>query len=124
MDVDGVSIANPEASGVGAYVAALKGKDVAKRGRGGKLKFSNRKGGDDEDEEMDEEVVAAVKNKMSPGRDRGGARGRGGFRGRGGGSGARGGKSGKGGIAAGRRGLGVEKRHGLSGVGKGNRGRN
>lgn len=124
MDVDGVSIANPEASGVGAYVAALKGKDVAKRGRGGKLKFSNRKGGDDEDEEMDEEVVAAVKSKMSPGRERGGARGRGGFRGRGGGGGARGGKSGKGGIAAGRRGLGIEKRHGPSGVGKGNRGRN
>lgn len=125
MDVDGRAV-DPEHSGVGAYVAALKGKDVAKRGRGGKLKFSNRRGGDDEDEEMDEDVVAAVKSKMSPGRERGGARG-GAFRGRGGfdgGRGGRGGKSGKGGIAAGRRGLGIEKRHGPSGVGKGKRGRN
>ncbi|KJZ77108.1 hypothetical protein HIM_03429 [Hirsutella minnesotensis 3608] len=46
MDVD-----QPEASGVGAYVAALKGKDVARRGRGGKLKFSNRRSKDDEDME-------------------------------------------------------------------------
>ncbi|CAG7558451.1 unnamed protein product [Fusarium equiseti] len=110
---------NPEASGVGAYVAALKGKDVAKRGRGGKLKFSNRRTNDDDDEdfEMDDNDVAAVKSRISPGRDRGS---RGGFRGRGG----RGGKSGRGGIAAGRKGLGVEKRHGTSGVGKPRRGRN
>ncbi|KAJ4007075.1 pre-rRNA processing protein [Fusarium irregulare] len=110
---------NPEASGVGAYVAALKGKDVAKRGRGGKLKFSNRRTNDDDDEdfEMDDNDVAAVKSRISPGRDRGS---RGSFRGRGG----RGGKSGRGGIAAGRKGLGVEKRHGTSGVGKPRRGRN
>ncbi|KAM0352653.1 hypothetical protein HYE67_009539 [Fusarium culmorum] len=116
MEVDD---ANPEASGVGAYVAALKGKDVAKRGRGGKLKFSNRRSKDDEDDEMemDDNDVAAVKSRISPGRDRGS---RGGFRGRGG----RGGKSGRGGIAAGRKGLGVEKRHGASGVGKPRRGRN
>lgn len=116
MDVDQPA----ENSGVGAYVAALKGKDVAKRGRGGKLKFSNKKGGDDEDmDEMDADDAAAVKSKMSPGRERG----RGGFRGRGG---MRGGRSGKGGIGAGRRGLGVEKRHGpaMGGVGKGKRGRN
>ncbi|KAF9771933.1 hypothetical protein IL306_010402 [Fusarium sp. DS 682] len=116
MDVDEP---NPEASGVGAYVAALKGKDVAKRGRGGKLKFSNRRTKDDDDEdfEMDDNDVAAVKSRISPGRDRGS---RGNFRGRGG----RGGKSGRGGIAAGRKGLGVEKRHGASGVGKPRRGRN
>ncbi|KAF4450724.1 putative ribosomal RNA-processing protein 12 [Fusarium austroafricanum] len=117
MDVDEP---NPEASGVGAYVAALKGKDVAKRGRGGKLKFSNRRTKDDEDEdfEMDDNDVAAVKNRISPGRDRGN---RGNFRGRGAG---RGGRSGRGGISAGRKGLGVEKRHGPSGVGKPRRGRN
>lgn len=117
MDVDEP---NPEASGVGAYVAALKGKDVAKRGRGGKLKFSNRRTKDDDDEdfEMDDNDVAAVKSRISPGRDRGI---RGSFRGRGAG---RGGKSGRGGIAAGRKGLGVEKRHGVSGVGKPRRGRN
>ncbi|RGP64115.1 ribosomal rna-processing 12 [Fusarium longipes] len=119
MEVDD---ANPEASGVGAYVAALKGKDVAKRGRGGKLKFSNRRTKDDDDEEMDmdENDVAAVKSRISPGRDRGS---RGNFRGQGG-RGGRGGKSGRGGIAAGRKGLGVEKRHGSSGVGKPRRGRN
>ncbi|KAF4336347.1 ribosomal RNA-processing 12 [Fusarium beomiforme] len=116
MDVDEP---NPEASGVGAYVAALKGKDVAKRGRGGKLKFSNRRAKDDDDEdlEMDDNDVAVVKSRISPGRDRGS---RGNFHGRGG----RGGKSGRGGIAAGRKGLGVEKRHGASGVGKPRRGRN
>ncbi|KAF4467291.1 ribosomal RNA-processing 12 [Fusarium albosuccineum] len=127
MDVDEP---NPEASGVGAYVAALKGKDAAKRGRGGKLKFSNRRTKDDDDEEdmeMDENDAAAVKSRISPGRDRGG---RGNFRGRGGFRGGRGGggfKSGRGGISAGRKGLGVEKRHGSSmggGVGKPRRGRN
>ncbi|RSL88178.1 hypothetical protein CEP51_001867 [Fusarium floridanum] len=119
---------NPEASGVGAYVAALKGKDAAKRGRGGKLKFSNRRTKDDDDDEdleMDRGDAAAVKNKLSPGRDRGG---RGNFRGRGGrgGRGGGGARSGKGGIAAGRKGLGVEKRHGpsMGGVGKPRRGRN
>lgn len=123
MDVDNT---NPEASGVGAYVAALKGKDVAKRGRGGKLKFSNRRNKDDEDlDEMDEDDAAAVKNKISPGRDRGNR-----FRGRGGGRGGRGSggaRSGKGGISSGRKGLGMEKRHGPSmggGVGKPRRGRN
>ncbi|KAJ4326925.1 pre-rRNA processing protein [Fusarium piperis] len=123
MDVDEP---NPEASGVGAYVAALKGKDVAKRGRGGKLKFSNRRAKDDDDDEdleMDRGDAAAVKSKLSPGRDRGG---RGNFRGRGGRGGRGGPRSGRGGIAAGRKGLGVEKRHGpsMGGVGKPRRGRN
>lgn len=132
MDVD-----KPEgASGVGAYVAALKGKDAAKRGRGGKLKFSNRRSKDDDDmEDLDDSAAATIKSKISPGRgDRGGK-----FRGRGGpmrggpgggrgGTGGRGGaRSGKGGIAAGRRGLGMEKQHGPSvggGVHKGRKGRN
>ncbi|KAK3186628.1 pre-rRNA processing protein [Lecanicillium sp. MT-2017a] len=131
----------PESSGVGAYVAALKGKDTAKRGRGGKLKFSNRRGREDDDDEddgaemLDQRSAAAIKGKLSPGRG-GGGRGRGGFRGgrdhgdggfrggRGGRGGGRGGQSGRGGIASGRRGLGAEKRHGPStGVGKGRRGR-
>ncbi|CAH0032169.1 unnamed protein product [Clonostachys rhizophaga] len=116
---DAMEVDQPENSGVGAYVAALKGKDVAKRGRGGKLKFSNRRTKDDDEmEEMDDGEAAAIKNKISP-------RGNGRFRGgRGGGDGPRGGRSGRGGIAAGRRGLGVDKRHGPSGagVGKGKRG--
>ncbi|KAH7153107.1 NUC173 domain-containing protein [Dactylonectria macrodidyma] len=127
-DEEAMDIDQPEASGVGAYVAALKGKDVAKRGRGGKLKFSNRRSNDDDDDEeiddMNADTAAAVKSKMSPrgnGRFRGG-RGGGMRGGRGGGA-----RSGKGGIAAGRKGLGVEKRHGpsMGGVGKGRgRGRN
>ncbi|KAM0261949.1 hypothetical protein ACHAQJ_001953 [Trichoderma viride] len=134
MDVDQPA----ENSGVGAYVAAIKGRDAAKRGRGGKLKFSNKRSRDGDDaEEMDDDDAAAVKNSISPGRDRGNrGRGRGGpmrgggGRGGGGRGGGRGGsfggpRSGKGGIAAGRRGLGTEKRHGPpmgAGVGKGKRG--
>lgn len=114
MDVD-----QPENSGVGAYVAALKGKDAAKRGRGGKIKFSNKRGKDDDEmDEMDQDDATAIKNKMSP---RGSK-----FRGRGGASRGRGGggpRSGRGGISAGRRGLGVEKRHGQAGVGKDRRDR-
>ncbi|KAH8125815.1 hypothetical protein ACSS6W_005628 [Trichoderma asperelloides] len=129
MEVD-----QPENSGVGAYVAAIKGRDAARRGRGGKLKFSNKRSRDGDDgDDMDDDDAVAVKNSISPGRDRGGrGRGRGGPM-RGGGRGGRGGgggsfggpRSGKGGIAAGRRGLGSEKRHGPSGgagVGKGKRG--
>ncbi|KAL6901345.1 NUC173 domain-containing protein [Trichoderma evansii] len=132
-DEGAMEVDQPENSGVGAYVAAIKGRDAAKRGRGGKLKFSNKRSRDGEDgDEMDDDDAAAVKNSISPGRDRGGrGRGRGGPM-RGGGRGGRGGggsfggpRSGKGGIAAGRRGLGSEKRHGPSGgsgVGKGKRG--
>lgn len=121
MDLDeGGEGAHEENSGVGAYVAALKGKEAGRRGRGGKIKFSNRRGRDDDEEmEMGDDDVQAVRNKISP-------RGKGNFRGggRGGRGGAGGGRgrppSGKGGIAAGRRGLGVDKRKGQSvGIGKG-----
>ncbi|PTB73247.1 NUC173-domain-containing protein [Trichoderma longibrachiatum ATCC 18648] len=138
MDVDQPGRGG-EDSGVGAYVAAIKGRDAGKRGRGGKLKFSNRRSKDGDDgDEMDDDTAVAVKNAISPGgRDPRAGRGRGG-NGRGGpmrggrGGGGRGGnsfgggaRSGKGGIAAGRRGLGSEKRHGPpmgAGVGKGKRG--
>ncbi|KAI0484441.1 pre-rRNA processing protein Rrp12 [Xylariaceae sp. FL0804] len=140
-------------SGVGAYVAALKSKDVGRRGRGGRLKFSNRRSkddgdGDDDDQgmDLDEKDLSTIKAQVGRGRGgRGGGFGggtsprgqfRGGRGGRGGGGrggprgGSRGGprggggRSGRGGIAAGRRGLGQEKRHGPSssfgggGVGK------
>lgn len=102
MEVDGGE------SGVNAYVAALKGKDVPKKGLRGKLKWSNKKGNDDDDEdemEVDSQDAAAIKAKMV----RGGQRPRGGGgRGRGQAVGNRSGK----GIAAGRRGLGEEKRRG------------
>lgn len=102
MDIDAAPAG--ESSGVGAYVAALKGKDVPKKGLRGKLKWSNKKGNDDEDDEMelDEQDSAAVKAKMGRGQQgrpaRGGAQ-RGGNR------------AGKG-VSAGRRGLGEDKRRG------------
>ncbi|PMB73771.1 Ribosomal RNA-processing protein 12 [Beauveria bassiana] len=137
-DENAMEIDQPEAGsgGVGAYVAAIKGKDAARRGRGGKLKFSNRRsrddndGDDDEDGgvQLDEKSAAVVKSRISPGKEsRGGAgaRGGGGRGGRGGGGGGRGARSGRGGIANGRRGLGVEKKHGptgANGIAKGRRG--
>lgn len=106
MEVD---IPVSEGGGVGAYVAALKGKDVPKKGLRGKLKWSNKKDqdGDNEDEmEVDEKDAAAIKAKIGGGR--GGKpsdRPRGGMPARGGAS-----RSGKPAIAAGRRGLGEDKR--------------
>lgn len=105
-----------EDGGVGAYVNAIKGRDAVQRGRGGRLKFSNKKGKDEDDEmDVDEDDVKAVKKKIAGNsRDAGrGGRGRGGFRG----------SSGRGGIANGRRGLGEEKRHGQSGGGSSRGGR-
>ncbi|KAI0518214.1 NUC173 domain-containing protein [Xylaria bambusicola] len=101
-----------DTSGVGAYVAALKGKDAGRRGRGGRLKFSNKRGQtDDEDEEMDvdDREVSTIKSHVNRGR------GGGHFRGGRGGGGMRGGRSGRGGIASGRRGLGEDKRRGPAG---------
>ncbi|KAI2632028.1 NUC173-domain-containing protein [Hypoxylon sp. NC1633] len=111
-----------EETGVGAYVAALKSKDVGRRGRGGRLKFSNKRGKDnDEAEEMevDGNDVSTIKTQIS----RGGRGGRGGHGPRGGrsarGGGMRGGgRSGRGGISNGRRGLGQEKRHGPAFAGR------
>jgi len=98
--------------GVGAYVKAIKGKDAVQRGRGGRLKFSNKRSKDEDDEmDVDEDDLKVVKKQIGGNtRDnfRGGRGGRGG-RGRGGPRG------GRGGIASGRRGLGEEKRHGSSG---------
>ncbi|KZF19966.1 NUC173-domain-containing protein [Xylona heveae TC161] len=53
--------------GINAYVQALKGKDAPKRGQRGKLKFSNKRGTDDDDEEMEideEEVAQKMKAKQ------------------------------------------------------------
>ncbi|KAI1428040.1 NUC173 domain-containing protein [Xylaria sp. FL1777] len=100
--------------GVGAYVAALKGKDAGRRGRGGRLKFSNKRGqaDNDGDEEMDvdEKEVSTIKSHVNRGRGGGHFRG-----GRGGDRGDRGGRSGRGGIASGRRGLGEDKKRGPAG---------
>jgi len=84
------------------------------RGRGGRLKFSNKRSKDEDDEmDVDEDDVKAVKKKIAgnPREAFRRGRGRGGFQG----------SSGRG-IANGRRGLGEEKRHGQSGSGSGSRG--
>lgn len=82
-----------EAGGVGAYVDALKSRDAVQRGRGGKLKFSNKRNKEDR-EDMDDEVIEAVKSKLA--------------------AGARSPRAnnprGRGGISAGRRGLGEGRR--------------
>jgi ribosomal RNA-processing protein 12 len=89
--------------GVGAYVEAIKGRDAVQRGQRGKLKFSNRRKDNDEEEmDVDEDVETAIKKHTSNIK-------RDGFRGGRGGRGSKGG-SGRGGIAVGRRGLGEGKR--------------
>jgi ribosomal RNA-processing protein 12 len=89
--------------GVGAYVKAIKGRDAVQRGRGGRLKFSNKRDKDEDDEmDVDEDDIKALKKQIG-GHSRDRSRGRGG-RDRG--------ASRRGGIATGRRGLGEEKRHG------------
>jgi ribosomal RNA-processing protein 12 len=92
--------------GVGAYVKAIKGRDAIQRGRGGRLKFSNKRSKDEDDEmDVDEDDLKVVKKQIG-GNSRDNSRGRGG----------RGGpRGGRGGIASGRRGLGEEKRHGNGG---------
>lgn len=102
--------ANEEDGGVGAYVQALKGKDAVQRGQRGKLKFSNKRSKDDEEMEVDDEDVQAVKKAVGGDRGRGGRGGpqRGG---RGGDRGS-GGRGGKGAIGSNRRGLGEQKRSG------------
>ncbi|KXX81224.1 Ribosomal RNA-processing protein 12 [Madurella mycetomatis] len=133
MDIDAPG--GEEQSGVGAYVAALRGKDVPRRGLRGKLKWNRgRKNADDDDNdesddggmEIDDSAAKAIRDRAGNNKARrGDARGgRGGPHGRGGRGGGRGGK---GGIAAGRRGLGQEKRKGPathgSRVSKGGKGR-
>lgn len=100
--------------GVGAYVNAIKGRDAVQRGRGGRLKFSNKRGQDEDDEmDVDEEDLKAVKKQINGGSKENFRGSRSSGRGQRGGSG-----SGRGGISSGRRGLGEEKRHGASGGGR------
>ncbi|EPE07793.1 pre-rrna processing protein rrp12 [Ophiostoma piceae UAMH 11346] len=107
-------------SGVNAYMAAVSGKDVAKRGLRGKLKWSNKRGqGDGDDEEMDDGGASAIKSRIDRSSGDRGGRGRGGG---GRGSGGRGhghSRSGSGRVSLGRRGLGEEKRRGSGGGGGG-----
>lgn len=112
LDTPANARADENEGGVDAYVSAIKGRDAVQRGRGGRLKFSNKRSKDNDDEmDVDEDDIKAVKRQIS-GDPRGsykGGRGRDNFSGRGGQRG------GRGGIANGRRGLGEEKRRGDGG---------
>jgi ribosomal RNA-processing protein 12 len=102
VDTPGTNEKVDNVGGVGAYVAAIKGRDAVQRGQRGKLKFSNKRMDDYEEEmDVDEEVATAIKKHASGMRN--------GFRGGRGGRSGKGG-SGRGAIAAGRRGLGESKR--------------
>ncbi|CAK7237651.1 pre-rRNA processing protein [Sporothrix bragantina] len=122
-DADGMDIDQDDggaSSGINAYMAAVSGKDVAKRGLRGKLKWSNKKGqGGDDDDDMDDNDAVAIKAKLN--KSPGGARSpRGGGRGGRSGNGGHGhGRSGSGRVSFGRRGLGEDKRKGgLTGGGR------
>lgn len=101
--------------GINAYVDAIKGRDAVKRGRGGRLKFSNKRTGDGMEVDDDENGRKEVRGRigMQPSRGRGGSgpgdRGRSGSgqNSRGGGRG--GGGRGGGGPKFERKGLGVSK---------------
>lgn len=114
MEVDVPKGGNDDEDGVGAYVAALKGKDAPKRGLRGKLKFSSKgKKNDDSDDEddgmdIDDNTAKEIRQNMRGGGrgGGGGGGGRGGGRGSGGGrgGGGRGGGRGRGGSGGDRRG--------------------
>ena len=106
LDTPAYNQEDEDGGGVGAYVKAIKGRDAVQRGRGGRLKFSNKRDKDEDDEmDVDEDDIKTLKKQIG-GHSRDGSRGRGG-RDRGG---QRGGSK-RGRIATGRRGLGEEKRH-------------
>lgn len=94
--------------GINAYVDAIRGRDAPQRGQKGKMKFSNRRRGNegdemDVDEDDGEDVVgkkAQRKELSGSGMGRGRAGGRGGFKSQ-------------------RRGLGVQKTRGGTGHGSG-----
>jgi len=112
LDTPADDKADENEGGVDAYVSAIKGRDAVQRGRGGRLKFTNKRNKDEDYEmDVDEEDIKAVKKQIggdSRSEFRGG-RARGDFRGR------RGQRGGRGGNVNGRRGLGEGKRSGDGG---------
>ncbi|RKF58399.1 Ribosomal RNA-processing protein 12 [Erysiphe neolycopersici] len=64
MDVDTHSDVGLDEGGVGAYVRAIKGRDAAQRGRGGRLKFSNKKRADDTEMDLDQTNVQSIRNQI------------------------------------------------------------
>lgn len=116
--------------GVGAYVEAIRGRDAVQRGRGGRLKFSNKrqKNGGEMDVDEEEQQVSRGEREIPNEKALRGSGGRGAMRGKDGRAGkgslerGREGGSGRGGFKTQRRGLGVQKVRG-GGVGKSGLGR-
>ncbi|CAK4033566.1 Ribosomal RNA-processing 12 [Lecanosticta acicola] len=50
--------------GIDAYVSAIKSKNAPERGQRGKLKFKNVRGNDDDEMDIDEDDIVAVKKKL------------------------------------------------------------
>lgn len=114
-------------AGVGAYVDAIRGRDAVQRGRGGRLKFSNKReksGGEmevDEDEEPFSRSAARENARGTRGMEGNEGSRREGRAGRGNMGADREGRGGKGAFKMQRRGLGVQKVRGGR-VGKSGRG--
>lgn len=112
-------------AGVGAYVDAIRGRDAVQRGRGGRLKYSNKREKNQGEMEVDEEEPQASRSdrERPNGKALRGSGGRGPMRGKDGRAGkgsfgrGREGGNGRGGFKTQRRGLGVLKIRG-GGVGK------
>ena len=101
MDVDPSVENGTLEAGINAYVDAIRGRDAAQRGQKGKLKFSNRKSRnreDDMDIDSDDDGTKKATRQDRPGSGGNGAKGRG--------------SGGKGGFATPRKGLGVQKTRG------------
>lgn len=121
-DLDNASVEQ----GINAYVAAIKGRDVARRGQGGRLKFTNKreKGGEGDEEEDgdgdDGKEIARVVNGRGGRGDSRGRGGRGSERGRGGAGRGGGGRSDRRPLGADKtRGGRIEKSGGGGGRGRG-----
>lgn len=69
MAVDQVNeIGDDDGDGIDAYVKAIRGRDAAQRGRGGRLKFSNKRSENKEDEmDIDQDNAMGIKNKTNSG---------------------------------------------------------
>ncbi|KAF2865401.1 pre-rRNA processing protein-like protein Rrp12 [Massariosphaeria phaeospora] len=97
MDVDDPDDGTTLEAGINAYVDAIRGRDAPQRGQKGKLKFSNKKQRDDDDDQMDVDSgdeKQARKSKSGSGLTRGGGNG----------------------FKSQRKGLGVQKTRGGTGV--------
>lgn len=74
MDIDETANGGSLEDGINAYVDAIRGRDSAKRGLKGKLKFTNKRGNEDDDMDVDSDNDAKAhrREKSGSGMGRGG----------------------------------------------------